>query len=465
MEVSEVAKIKIPYFKIWLAFFIYTASVSFLIQFVGLPYIFPAWHAGHGLLVGGDWLGFHDLAVQLVAKIQHTGWSAWQLRPQGQAPAGIAAAIYVITGISEPWTVIPFNAVLHATSALILMLIIQQFLPDWRYAILTVLPLLLFPSSMEWYSQLHKDGLFILGSLLFLYGWIMFCRYNPQTDGQYNRLLQITWIFTGAGLVWLVRPYGAQMLQVLSIILIIIIVYNLIRRRREKSISRFYCLTSIVLSVAITFSLSIFTSTGISLSEVPQPVKPQTSGRESQQTAKPPESSKSGDWRNSGWLPGPIENSLYTLAQVRNGSADGYPDATTNIDTDIRFRDAMSILKYFPRALEISLLAPFPNQWFTVGSLPVNTVMKRIAALEMTAFYLSMVFIFYAFWHWRKRPETWILGIFSLGMIMTFVLVLCNIGSLYRVRYGFLMTLMAFGLAGLITIIDSHMHADGKNRA
>lgn len=66
------------------------------VQLILLPHFFPRLHARHGMLVDGDSAGMHLTAVDLAARIQKEGWSVWELRPAGNAPAGIVAALYVL---------------------------------------------------------------------------------------------------------------------------------------------------------------------------------------------------------------------------------------------------------------------------------------------------------------------------------------------------------------------------------
>src|SRR5690348_7918500 len=61
-------------------------AVGLFIQLVLLPYILPGLHAGHGLLRGGDWIGFHEDGLALAQQIAQHGWQAFELRPRGQAP-------------------------------------------------------------------------------------------------------------------------------------------------------------------------------------------------------------------------------------------------------------------------------------------------------------------------------------------------------------------------------------------
>ncbi len=204
-----------PWLALGLIFLTYAVLVAALVQRVVLPYLFPAFHAGHGLLVGGDWIEFHRLAVERAEAIRAHGWEAWSLRPEGQAPAGIAAAIYAIT-VPEPWTVIPVNAALHAGAALVLLRIVSRFVPDWRLAVAGVLPFFLYPSAMAWYTQNHKDAYFIAGLYLLLNAWVVLACCDTWQGGR-RRLAEVGLCTVGgAALVWLVRPYGVQMFQGLA---------------------------------------------------------------------------------------------------------------------------------------------------------------------------------------------------------------------------------------------------------
>ena len=141
-----------------------------LIQLVVLPHLLPAWHAGSGLLVGGDWVVFHDYAVNRAAVIRAQGWSAFELRPYWNAPIGITSAIYALTW-PRPWTLIPLNAALHATAAALLFRLLQGFVTDWRWAVGGTAPFVLFPSALVWVSQIHKDGFFIVGYFCLFVAW------------------------------------------------------------------------------------------------------------------------------------------------------------------------------------------------------------------------------------------------------------------------------------------------------
>ena len=433
------------YGRLWLLFFIYPALVALLVQLVVLPYIFPAWNAGDGMLAGGDWYMFHLIAVNLAQKIHAQGWSVWQLRPYGQAPAGIAAAVYALI-VPKPWTLIPLNAALHATAAMVLFLIMKSFLPDWRKALLTVFPFWLFPSAMIWYTQIHKDGYSIAGAFLFLYGWVLFAQ-NRTWERWWRGLLAMFLVFLGAGLVWVVRIYSVQMMQGVSVALALALTTIFVFRLAKKKLQWYSALAAIVVPWVVLIAMTPLTRGGIE-SEAPVTFSPAQPSQPVQpvQPVQPAQYAQSR-WQSNGW-PKFVEDEAYALALVRDGFTLGFPDAASNVDVGVRFRSVVEELAYLPRAVEIAFLAPFPSDWFGQGSFAQNTIMRRVSAFEMIGIYISLVLLPLAIWRWRRKPELWIVFIFCVGMMLIYALVVANVGTLYRFRYGFIMTLVAIGIAG-----------------
>lgn len=464
LMIEYIYKNKTPYLLLWVSFFLYTTVVAVLVQIVLLPYIFPAWHAGNGLLVGGDWLSFHNIAVELSSEIKTIGWSAWELRPKGQAPAGIAAVIYTLT-VPKPWTLIPFNAILHASATLVLFKIIQSYINRWQTAVLCVLPFLLFPSAMTWYTQIHKDGLFILGCLCFLYGLIKLVR-DPKLEFNIEQAIKsiIITVF-GMVLVWIVRPYGTQMLlgtTVCSTVLISIVIFSKLRRgqidaHNAVAIVASYLVVIIIVGPFAGSGLAIEVSNITSEKPVIEQEHNVTQMNKHQDNEQQESSSSISIWSGkvsstvAGIVSSPLNymNSIaYSIGLVRDGFRFGYPEAGSNIDCDVGLYDVKDIVCYIPRALEISFLAPFPNQWFAQGTMAANTAMRKVSALEMSITYIFLAFLPFFIWRWRKRIEVWIILIVCSGMMLGFTLVIPNIGTLYRDRYAFIMTIVSMGIAG-----------------
>lgn len=417
-----------PYSIIWMAVFLYVALVAAFVQLIALPYIVPEWHAGDGLIIGGDWVWFNQIAVEMSEKICVNGWNEWMLRPHGQAPAGIAAAIYALT-VPKPWTIIPLNAALHASAALMLILIIQRFKVRWQYAVVSALPFIFYPSAMTWYTQLHKDGFFILGSLIFLYGWILLAEEIINTRNLKTLLKPYLFILAGAALVWVVRPYGVQMMQGLSIFMAGgLILFGLVQiKKLPGSFVRRSLITPLLLLLLVV-SLTPFTKGGI---EINNSIKSDMY------------------WEKT--MPTRLDALFYSLAETRNRFTDAYPDAGSNIDNEMRFNKAADILLYVPKAIEVALFAPFPNIWFGSGTTVNSGYIRKVAGIEMLGIYFALIWAVLSFKKWFNIPAWWIIVFYCGGMMTIYGLITVNIGSLYRVRYGFIMTLAALGLAYLLS--------------
>lgn len=420
--------------KLWVLFFIYPFLVALFVQLILLPYVFPAWHAGDGMLTGGDWYRLHLYAVELSEEINNIGWSAWELRPNGQAPSGIAAFFYTLI-TPHPWIVIPLQASLHATSTLVLFLLMNCLTTKKKYAFLSILPFWLYPSAMIWYTQNHKDGYMISGAFLILYFWNNSLNVDIWKWKNLDKIIikMIIPLVAGAFLAWLVRPYSVQMMQAVSVITACFLTSIMIIRITKDGgdYKRILLLIGVVWgSLAL---LSLFTSGGI---EIELQVENSTSEMDS-------------SWYLSGW-PTFMEEKAHAMANVR----DRYiaKDGKSNIATQVSFRRINDLIFFVPKALQISLFSPFPLEWFKDGTFPSTTLMRRISGMEMIGVYIGLVFLPCSINRRKKHVELWIILIFCFGMLLIYGLVIVNVGTLYRFRYGFLMPLVSLGALEIIDL-------------
>lgn len=441
--------------RVWLFLFLYSATVALLVQCFLLPYVFTAFHAGEGLLAGGDWVGFHQIALELAERIRVEGWSAWELRPQRQAPSGIAAALYVLT-VPHPWVLIPLNAAIHATTGVVLIRVIQSFLPSVAHALICVAPFIFFPSALSWYAQIHKDGYYILGMSLCLYGWIILARPNILENGLKVMTRGLLTIVTGCLLVAIVRPYGIKLIQGAAVIFAGIILPVYVARllhHRQQAPQILARAAIIALLPALTL---VFPEKGadgeMEVIAPPSLLYPQNSinksdgNKKSELAVKASHFAQESKWKDTPWLPSQIDQRFFTLAIVRAGYANSV--GASNIDTEIIFHSASDFFPYLPRALQIGFTAPFPTHWFSNGAGETGTMMRRITAAEMIVVYVGLLLLPLALWRWRNKTETWLVLTFCTFLLLTYTYITPNIGSLYRSRYGFLMTLVAVGFAG-----------------
>jgi hypothetical protein len=421
---------------VFLIAFLYTFFAALFVQVIFLPTLRPDWHAGHGLLIGLDSIRFHQMAVDLAEQIKLQGWSAWQLRPDSQAPAGIAAAVYALTW-PEPWTLIPLSAALHALAATTLWEIILLITKERWIATASIVPFVVFPSSLQWTSQIHKDGWSIAGGLLTILGWMVVIGnlQGRRTTPAFMRAGIL--LALGLGLAWIPRPYNTLLIlgASLPIILGVVVFYFYsaykTKRARRNSIVKIALLAGVFGLLGV---LSIGTYS-VSYEELP-PLA----------TNVAPVS-----WKPSKWLPAPIDDLFQSLAATRFRYINGYPDARTNIDTQVVFDEALDVMAYVPRATVILLFSPFPNAWFGEGSLEPNTLMRTIASVETMVNYVCLAGLLVASAFYRKDIRFWCVVAFCYLLILPQGLVVANIGTLYRFRFGGYMAIMALGLAGLLT--------------
>lgn len=430
---------------VWIFSFLFSLTIALFVQLIALPYWFQDLHGGNGLLIGGDWIGFNNIATKLSDSIAREGWNAWELRPERQSPAGIAAVFYFLFG-AHPWTLLPMNTAVHATTAVLMVRIIQTFISDIRFALLCVLPFILFPSSLIWYSQIHKDGIFFLGVILNLYGWILLSCLKTWGVFGVKNFLPVLYIFIGCFLIWLMRPYGIKMMQGIGCIFIIMLVPYFVTqvfRRRLLFNQAFFALLIIM---ALPIAINIFKD-GSEKGEVAlvstftQPVENQSF------VIKAKEAIVGIGWKETEWVPRILDDVFLTISIVRygyQGSKGG-----SNIDADVYFRSAPEFFLYLPRAIQIGFAAPFPSFWNEQNVIGGDsTILKRIVMFEMLLVYFALFFLGYALFRWNRKIEIWLIFIFCVIFILLYTYITPNIGSLHRTRHGFLMVLLALGIAG-----------------
>lgn len=316
-------------FKLFITVFFYVLMVGLLLQFWLLPVAMPSLHAGNGLMKGGDWVEFHKIAIELAEKIHADGWKNWELRPGLQAPSGIAAALYVVTGVEKPWVVLPLNALLFAMGAVFLFRILRLFASP-KIAGIGTLPYVFFPSAIMVYGQLHKDVYAITGFLAICLAWATIA--TPKKYQARVFFLVFILIAWGSFLVWVVRPYLLQI--ILAGALGAWVTINLLNAKSMNWAWR--CMALGCLLVQFAFY----------------------------QTAQTAQDTKS-------W----IGRMVFGINQNRVNFLSGY-DAGSNIDSDVRFEDLIDVIEYLPRAISVGFFAPFPNMWFIEGKSPGSQIIR-----------------------------------------------------------------------------------------
>ncbi len=460
---------------LWVLYFCFATCIALIFQKLVLPMV-PSLHAGSGLLTN-DAIYFHTIAINLADQIRDDGWSNWSLWPAQGCGANVAdLSILYVFFEPDPSLAIPINAILHASSGVLIYLIAHAIFPGrvGKYAgIFSSVLFIVFPSSLNWYAQLHKDGYAILGILIVLYSWV---QWTAQEFSVSRIILFLIGNIAGCILILSVRPYALDVLFLAVAILLLICFFNIILNKNNiwiKFIGGIFALLFIglfVLSVH-THKLgnninSFILSTGYSFSS-DNSSDASSSSDSSSGNSSSSENSSSDDqvtnncpiqngwqWQSEDLVPEKIDNFAYTAAKVRLISICTTYESNSIYDKHKAPDNILSLVGYLPRAIQIGLFAPFPNTW-----LKEISITKIIGWIEIFAWYLLVPGIIYLLCQ-RQTQQIWLVLSFALVFLLVYSYVTPNLGSLHRIRYPFIMLLMLLGALGWCHLILKHFYRE-----
>jgi ABC-type multidrug transport system fused ATPase/permease subunit len=476
------------YIKLWLAFYLYSLTVGLLVQFVILPIIFPSAHWKDGLMVGGDWVQFHTEGVEIARRVQQEGWSVWTLRHpiSGQAMSGIAGLFYALTGIHKPWVLLPFNAFLHASAGLILYILLRLLDISKKTALIFTIPFIIFPTSLTWVSQIHKDGLYILGMYLtFLSLALAFSNEIKKnaisilagvvsafvffTVGReyvlkivyyfYAIFLLISLLTATISLVWKGKESFLRNGKTALIFFVIFVTYGLLQpqtlpqtQKQTQATAQEQEQTHTQTQATAQEQEQTHTQTQATAQEQEQThTQTQATAQEQEQTHT--QTQAQARWYWNPYIPDKIENLFYTLAVWRNEiwamHLSGRPGA---IDEDIKFRSVGDFIEYTPRALTVGFFSPFPRFWFSKGSTTGGTIARYITPFEAIYLWFAWLLLPIALWFHRKKLWFWLVFLMCLGFVWFHVVAEPNVGPIVRKRYGYVMLLSAINYSTAVEL-------------
>lgn len=419
---------------VFLLFFSYATAAALLFQKFLLPLVASA-HHGQGL-VEGDSAYFHAVAVDLAERIRLHGWSEWRVYPAVSATGNVAllAGLYALFG-EDPSLMVPVNAAIHALSGTLLLLLGRMLWPGRVGTLAGMVAgtlFVIFPSALNWYGQVHKDGFAIAGTMLVLTAWVV------TETGKPNRWQVPTALaaaLAGMALIVFVRPYS--LMPVLGGMLVMLTVKL---ASIGKSGGSSACRRALVLQLVLVILV------GMAAYMVPQ------TGANEQGYAKwtDKKGTTGWTWQPTSWIPQGIEKYVEILARTRAGLIDEELkiQAGSLYDTDKLPASTPQVVAYAPRALQIALFAPFPSLWFEKLS-----VTRLVAVGEMAIWYLIAPGLLLALWLGRSRAMPAVM-VFSLALLTLYGITIANVGTLYRIRYPYLFLLMLIGLAGWLGFFE-----------
>ena len=428
-----------------IAFFLYSLVAGLVIQSIVVPKLFTETASVEGLIIP-DSIGFHQIAVAKAKEINEKGWAYWELRPNGHSPAGIASVIYALS-VEKPFSILPFNALVHALTGCVVLRILLSFFPTGA-AILGSMAFVLNPTAMEWVAQIHKDGLFVLGNLL-----LLLCLVNISAPGRpatiASRGVYFLLGLAGVFITWVARPHWAPVSFLFSLLIALNWIYSLVSRRGAihsdgRKAFVLFCFLGLLLTqnyAANHQPVDLF-SDNVRWNAV------SSSGA----TSNPENINKHEVWYRSEFLPERLDQKFLSLARARLGATT--TGGATLIDGESPFNSANDVLSYVPRALQIGLFSPFPDLWIGDGSTPVMTLARKVTGFFALMGYLGIGSFLLALVSLRNRVEFRALAIMCLSSLVLLAIVMPNIGTLIRMRFGFYAMCMAFGFSFLVAHIQ-----------
>jgi putative peptidoglycan lipid II flippase len=420
---------------LWVIFFCYSTFAALVFQRLLLPAL-PAFHAGSGL-INADSLYFHTVAISFAKEIQINGWSHWTIWPTVGATGNVAvlAALYVFFG-EDPSLIIPLNAAIHATSGLIIFLIGRLIWPGkvGTYAgIIASGMFVFFPSALNWYAQVHKDGYMILGFLIISYGWIAGLENSSKRSAG---LWIIVGTVLGVALIIFVRPYNLKLLLMASICIFafLSIVYIVSKQIKKQ----WYIL--------VYFSVSIFIIM-IGMSLIPDKYREKYADISQDQVYQGlAYQDQTWQWQRSEWMPDIIERNMerVSVLRVSNLVYSKIQKAGSTMDTDRKPDNVFSAIAYLPRGLQIALLAPFPLRW-----LEFTNITRLVSTIETFIWYLLIPGVFFTLYY-RRTLAIAVIVVLCLFFLTVYGYTMPNLGTLYRIRYVFLFYFILLGSMGWV---------------
>ena len=140
------------------------------------------------------------------------------------------------------------------------------------------------------------------------------------------------------------------------------------------------------------------------------------------------------------------------LSELRQGWLQFNKDAGSNIDGDVEFETIVDVVRYLPRAWAIGFLAPFPNYWLVRGK-QVGLTGRLFSGGEMLLTYIAELLALFGLWRARSNLSAWLLAGSIMMGITALALAVINLGSLYRLRYVFLIQLLILAVNGFVELI------------
>ena len=448
-------------------------------------------HNGQGFWnFASDSILYHQEAIYLVDALNSGNWSKWwsgifldgSFKVQHVQVKWIAL-IYRMSGEEYPLLFEIVNSVTWVASVVLIFLAARIYFPNNKTTANFAVFFLFFPSVLFSSAQLLREPFYILGFCFVIFGWVAIFHEDSKWKGAFA-------IVTGFYLITAVRLYVTPVL--LSAFLICTVVLML--RKKLAHFPAFIMLMGISLisfqagylnipvpgpakinssltdqNKKITEHLTNSTTERSTMSFLDIALDIwKTTGEHSKETIisntrkdeediqklifmKQQELIKSFRENNSsmGFISYLNNKIAIKISFLRHGFVSVNKNARSAIDENVQFMNLRDLFSYFPRALQIGFLSPFPQLWVSSGT-STGYIGRIVAGFETLIMYVVLVGFFSAFFIEIQilKPLAPVL-IFSTVMIILLGFVVPNAGTIYRMRQGLFIPFFVIGVYGL----------------
>lgn len=402
--------------------------------------------SGH---MAGDPQYYHSLALKKANEIRQRGIGEFELRPEGQGPAGIASLFYLVGESS--YGVVVLNAAFHALAVVVMALILMRWFPS-RISIISTLPLAISPLMIVWFSQINKDSYAVAGALLFTWGLLKLA--SPESKMTLREgLIALLVMLTGMMLTWVVRPYVNQILLPIAALVLVAALLSRVRRGSDNAELVLFA----TYGVLVLASLGLLGKGAASDATLELFEDFQSRAQSESVSARCLSAIDERNWHDEKLLPDFVDGKLKAMMGQRCltfallETQDNVATRESIIDADTFPRGSAEALGYVPRVALLGVLSPWPDRW---GYILNNgfSVFYTVAPVEAALLYAGLASLLF----FMVRNKAWSLLIpigLCMAVMTAYAMATPFLGALYRYRYPWWMLLICMGVAATLVAL------------
>ena len=405
----------------FLYLFLFHVIISVSLFIVANTEYLSSLHNGEGLWnFAVDSTLYHKEALNSIIYLENSEWLSWWQLYQDHQHVRIISLVYWLTGYYEPIIFEIVNGIVWTTSVLLIHRMARSLFPNNDLVPLFVVVFFFQPSVLISSTQLLRDPILILGFCFICYGFVLLSKKNSIWK----------WFFAiqfGLILLLSMREYLGILVLFFLLLPAIILV------RSKKNIAPLILLLIPIILLEFSPQREVHISIAGIAAEVI--AKEQVSQNQVSQ--------------NKSVYMAFLNSISERVSSMRSGFINVNSYAGSRIDADHKYNNFFDAVQYFPRALQIGFLSPFPSTWLEEGR-QTGRVGKLLSGLEMIIWYLILLGFLYTI---LKEPSAIkplaVVFLFSVIVIILLAYVVPNAGAIYRMRQAYMIPFFLFGSYGL----------------